>query len=133
MYPVWPATLADPQSPINYERPLPLAAGSSDSMGKLTSERRQTRKLFKGGVTVNIEASLFQTFLTFWRDTLFQGKHVFTADWISDLGHPEYVGKIVNFDVTMKGVEPLVKMEMEFLPDVKLDPTDTFPDPWPAP
>jgi hypothetical protein len=99
----------------------------------LTTERNQTRNIFSASPVVPIEGSLFQTFLTFWRVTLNNGKAIFTAPWIADLGHPGYVARMPTFSVGMNGVEPVVTLTLELVPDVRLDPTDTFPDPWPAP
>jgi hypothetical protein len=132
-YKVWPATLPDPDSPMKYDRNLPIELAQTNDLGKFTSKRIQTRTSFKSTATMLLEPNLFQTFLAFWVTTLSNGKAIFTAPWIATLAHPEYVARILSFSVGAEGVAPIVTMQLELVPDVKLDPTNTFPDPWPNP
>lgn len=131
MYPVWPASLPDPNAPIRYERKLPLVSGDRETLGFPASERVQTRDVFNASAVVLIPAADFQTFFTFWRDTLSNGKALFTAPWITTLGHPEYVARLLQYSMNTERSLPVVSMSLELVPDVALDPTGTFPDQWP--
>ena len=131
-YPVWPSTLDNPDSPLTNERGLPLIQGDAGDLGLPTSARIQTRTTLNGSGSLIVPAALFQTFFLFWRDTLNNGKSLFTAPWLSIMGYPEYVLRMPTYQMTTIGVIPQIDMTLELVPDVNLDPTDTFPDAWPV-
>lgn len=130
-YVAWPATLPAPETPVSYDRVLPIAQGQTAGIGVVSAERNRTRAIFSGSAILLLDPDTFQTFLTFWRDTINKGNDIVKADWVAYLGHPEYVVKLLDWSATPRGVLPAVRLLLEFIPDVKLDPTDTFPDPWP--
>lgn len=127
-YPVWPASLPDPEVPLNARRPLPLRADSSSALGRFTTARKMTRPIIQARAMLLLDAADYQTLADFWRDTLFNGKALFTAPWLALCGYPDYAVKLLEYKTGTRGILPSITLIFEFLPV-----TVTPPDPWPAP
>ena len=130
-YATWPTALLNPDRPVQVTNTLPLVTGDPDKIGAFITERNETRPTVNATASLLLEAGEFQTFLSFWRDTIFNGRKIFEAPWIEIAGYPDYVARLINFTMGSNGVLPQVSLQLEFLPDIRLDVTNTFPDVWP--
>jgi len=129
-YAAWPSTYADPTTPLPFEHTLPLSTGDSEAIGRFETKRRRTWPTFKTQLVVPLEPDLFQDFRLFWRDTLSRGKKFFTAPWLNVTGYPNYVARMLTYEVTLEGIEPRIAMTLDLIPDVNLDEAGD-PDRWP--
>lgn len=130
-YDVWPTSINDPDNPIQTDGKSPIVTGNEKSIGRFETDRIETRPVVKASATLLLDPTEFQTFLAFWRDTLNQGSKKFTAAWITIAGYPHYAAKITGFKSSSFGIVPIISLNFDLIPDIRLDPTLSFPDVWP--
>lgn len=131
-YEVWPTAINAPDTGINVKETAPLVSGNEKAIGRHETARIKTRPVVKASATLLLDSTEFQTFLVFWRDTLDQGKQIFSADWIADAGYPYYVARITAIQATSNGVVPKIALSFDLIPDIRLDAaTGLVPDVWP--
>ena len=130
-YSVWPTVLNNPDRPIQIPDALPLVRGGPKEPGQYKADRIRTRPSVSVKASIILEADEYQTLAAFWRDTLFNGKKLFTAPWIALAGYEGYTARLLGYSSSSVGTTPKVNLNLQFIPDVRLDVTDTFPEIWP--